>query len=545
MNPFPTRATNVVRTLAVLVALCACGAEEREKLHSDLSAAERANSDMSRKLETLSAQSARDRGLLLTYRRKAEEAEAMKSACEMQKDSLKKITAHRDELKEWIEKELLPAAEEKDPRLVNLRDAAKDIAAEVEKTRGLAFKEPFMRRLITREQVGEWMTRDMKKEMTEEDVKKMVTVGAEFGLLQPKTDVYAVFSQFLESGAAAFYKPDTMTFYHIEGNDGRGARPVVFHELVHAVEDQYFKLDDFYKAVDKDTDMQFARRGLVEGSACHFAAKYEAAHPEDVKAMMASQAKPELMAKQMKMLQTVPPFLIVAMGLYPYKNAPDWLAKIGADDSAAIEKLYKDPPVSTEQVLHPSKFPLDGPRDYPHKIAVPDVASILGEGFENVDDNDMGELMTGVLLTQLGNGGKYMPTFINCIDMKTQGIGFKAGAKTASEGWDGDRYTAWADKASGAVTVVWVTVWDSEKDAQEFHDIYGDLLGKRVLGKEWKSRGDVVRYTDPANGHVSGLDISGIKVVVVLNAPAERVAELLAAGAAASVTADPRDANDK
>jgi hypothetical protein len=401
-----------------------------------------------------------------------------------------------------------------------------------------------MRRLITRDQVGEWMMRDMKKDMTPEDAKKMVTVGAAFGLLDPKTDVYAVFAQFIESGAAAFYKPDTMTFYHIEGNDGRGARPVVFHELVHAVEDQYFHLDAFYEAVDKDTDMQLARRALVEGSACHFAEKYEAEHPDDVKAMAESQKDPGLMAKQMKMLQTVPPFLIATIGLYPYKNAPAWLAKIGADDSAAIERLYKDPPVSTEQVLHPSKFPLDGPRDYPHLIATPDVAKVLGGDFENVDDNDMGELMIGILLSQLTNKGAYMPTLMSCVDMKTQGVGFKGAAKTASEGWDGDRYTAWADKASGSVTVVWVTVWDSAKDAQEFYATYGDLVGKRVLGKTWEKRPETVRYTDTANGHVTGLDLSGTKVVVVLNAPAERAEALLAAGAAASVTADPRDAND-
>jgi hypothetical protein len=544
MKPSASLSLGVVRPCVVLVALCACGVEERDRLRSELSAVVQERDALARKAASLETQGRRDRGQLLEARKRGQDADALREKVDELKKDDERVTAHRDELKEWIEKELLPIAEQHDPRLVNLRDAAKDVAAEVENVRGLKFKQPFMRRLITRGQVGEWMMRDMKKEMTEEDVRKMVVVGAEFGLMAEKTDVYGVFAQFMESGAAAFYKPDTRTFYHIEGNDGRGARPVVFHELVHAVEDQYFDLDAFYRVVEKDADMALARRALVEGSACHFAEKYERAHPDDVKEMMRSQATPEMMQKQMKMMTVVPPALVATIGLYPYKNAPAWLEKIGADDSAAIEKLYADPPVSTEQVLHPEKFPLDGPRDYPHKVATPDVASILGGGFENVEDNDMGELMIGLLLTQLQQGGKYAATLMNSLDMKTQGVGFKGAAKTASEGWDGDRYTAWMETKSGKATIVWVSVWDSEKDAREFYETYGDLLGKHVLGKEWSSRPTPVRYAG-ADGRKSGLDIEGTRVVAVLDAPADKLDALLGAGAAAAVVADPRDPNDK
>jgi len=222
-----------------------------------------------------------------------------------------------------------------------------------------------------------------------------------------------------------------------------------------------------------------------------------------------------------------------------------WLAKIGANDSAAIERLYKDPPVSTEQVMHPEKFPLDGPRDYPHLIATPDVAAVLGDGWEHVEDNDVGELSTGILLTQLASNGKYMPTLLGVMDIQTQGVGIRGPAKTASEGWDGDRYTAWTEKGGSGVAVVWTSVWDAEKDATEFHDTYGTLLGKRVLGKDFKERPSPVRYTDPATGRVSGLDVVGTRVVAVIGAPADKADALFAAGREAAVTPDPRDPNDK
>ena len=531
--------------LAPLVSLAACNSAlhqqveaqklEVAQLKDELRAAGTSSDELKGRLDKATA--ARDAAVAGLEKANAD--------ADVRKEDLERAQSHRDELKEWIEKELLPIAEEKDPRLLNLRDAARDMAAEVERLRGLKFEQPFMRRLITREQVGAWMRRDLEKEMPAEDVRKMVTVGAAFGLLAPDTDVYAVFSQFIEGGAAAFYKPETGTFYHIEGNDGRGARPIVFHELVHAVEDQHFSLDAFYRAVEKDNDMGLARRGLVEGSACHFASKYEEANPEDVKEMVKSQATPELVQKQVKMIGVVPPVLIATIGLYPYKNAPAWLAKIGADDAAAIERLYKDPPVSTEQVLHPEKFPLDGARDYPHVVATPDVAGVLGDGWENVEDNDMGELTTGILLTQLAAGGKYGPTFMGLIDMRTEGVGVRGAAKTASEGWDGDRYTAWIEKGANHVTIVWTSVWDTEKDAAEFHETYGSLLGKRVLGKDFKDRPSPVRYTDPATGRVTGVDVMGTRVVAVIDAPADKADALFAAGRNAAVTADPRDPNDK
>jgi hypothetical protein len=559
MQPRTARKLLAIAPVMAALATGGCGVEERDALRVETARLAAEKSRLARRVAELEAESRRDRVLAADERRRAESAEqerrvadearardvaAAQAKVEARADEVEHLTAHRDELREWIETDLLPLAEKGDPRLVNLRDAAADMAAEVEKVRGLKFKHPFMRRLIPRTLVGDWMRRDLRKELPQDEARKMVTVGAEFGLLAPDTNVYEMFSEFLEAGAAAFYRPETQTFYHIEGNDGRGARPVVFHELVHALEDQHFDLKSFYEAVQKDADAAMARRAVVEGSASFFASIYEREHPGDVAAMAKSQMTPEMVKKQMKMMQTVPPSLIATIGLYPYKNAPAWLEAIKADEPAEIERLFRDPPVSTEQVLHPEKFPLDGPRDYPRAVAVPDVAHVLGEGWENVDDNGMGELMTGCLVTQL-RAKSYAATVIALIDMKTQGLSFKKPVKEAVEGWDGDRYTAWIEKSTGRVTIVWTSAWDSEKDAQEFADTYGAALGKRVLGDRFKSAPEVVRYEDSA-GRVSGLDVlPGARVVAVLGAPSAKFDALLAAGAAAAVTPDPRDPNDR
>jgi hypothetical protein len=549
MSALHPRVLNVIRPAALLLALGACGAEERTQRRAELQGASQCKEDLTRRVATLEAEGASDRRLLLDYRKKAEEADALKARvdeltkeAEKKKEELERVEGHRDELKEWVETELLPIAEEKDPRLVNLRDTAKEMAAEVEKIRGLAWKHPFMRRLLSRSQMATWMQRDAAKQLPPEKAKKDVAVGVTFGLVKPGTDLIALFAQFADAGVAAFYKPETRTFYHIEGNDGRGARPVVFHELVHALEDQYFDLDALDKSAEGDSDREIAIKGLVEGSAAYHQGLYEAQHPNDLKAMVASEATPEMIEKQRKMAGDVPPGLIAVMALYPYNNGKAWVASMHPD-AAAMERLFRDPPVSSEQVLHPAKFPLDGPRDYPHKVGKADIGPVLGDGWESIGDDDMGELMTGVLLSQL-QWRDYLPSLASMIDLKTQGLGFKGNAKKGSEGWDGDHYVAFQDKATGAVTIVWVSVWDTEQDAQEFADIYADGLSKRMFGKALSPRPSPLRFTDAKTGRVTGIDVAGTRVVAVLEAPPAKAAALFAAGAASKIEADPRDAND-
>ena len=263
-----------------------------------------------------------------------------------------RVTSHREELTEWVESTLLPLAEANDPDLARLKKDTDEMAKEVERIRGLSFKRPLMRRLIKRSEVGKQMRRDMEREMPPDEARKMIQVMAEFGVVDPDTDLYALFSEFMEQAASAFYKPHTQTFYLIEGNTGPGARPVIFHELVHALEDQYYDLEKLIREREDDGDAAMAIKALTEGSADMWQTLYQNDHPDEFKAMMQAEMGPERQADQMKMLQKVPTFLIAMMALYPYKNGSAFLRGIGADSPERIEQVWKDPPASTEQICH-------------------------------------------------------------------------------------------------------------------------------------------------------------------------------------------------
>ncbi len=518
-----------------LEALEATAAADRDALDARLSAAEARFDALDADLKLAHAATA-------AARTEAQDAADALEAMEKEKDE---VASHRDELVQWVEEELLPLAEKQDPRLRSLREITDDIARQVEEYRGLTFKRPFMRRLIHRDQVKDFLRRDMEREMPEEEMDKMVRVMSEFGLLRRDADIMEMFEGFMEAGAAAFYKPNTGTFYLIEGKNDRGDRPIVFHELIHALEDQHFDLTTMQKTFEQDSDGGMGVKGLVEGSAERMTNRYTEANPDDLKAMMAAQMNPEMMQRQMQMMQEVPPFLIAAMGLYPYKNGAIYLNSIGLETSEALDVVFHDPPVSTEQVLHPEKYGVD----YPHRVAAPDLEAALGDGWEVLDDDSMGELFCGLLLSTNRfdpNLKSNLPVFMSVMDMRTQGIGFKGQIKKAVEGWDGDRYTAAVHDDGESVCIAWTSVWDSADDAAEFASYYASLLGMRVAGEKRPLK-DVTlpaRFTRAADGAVSGVEVQGRQVVVVLSAPAVSADAVFAAAHAAEVSPDERDAAD-
>lgn len=540
-NPGRSARASLVLVLAASTLASACA-------RSALKAAEAKVEELTARQSALQAEAAAAKAELETARKQAAEAEAAKAelaaakkAKEKQDKEVKDLRSHRDELVDWVEKELLPVAEANDPKLVALKKAGDEMSVAVAKYRKLEWKHPVMRRHVTRDQVRDWMQRDLRRDLPEDEARKLVAVGAEMGIMKQGTSVYDMFSSFMEAGAAAFYKPNTRTFYHIEGNDGRGAYPVVFHELVHAVEDQHFDLEAFYKRAEEDSDMALAYRGLCEGSAAFFEELYEKDHPEDYAAMIKSQMDPKLALKQMEMMKVVPPFLVGMMGLYPYKNGKEWVKRASGGDPAKVDALYAEPPVTTEQVLHPERFVDPATRDWPHKVAAPDLAGVLPEGWKLLDDDNVGELLAGMMLVQL-QVPAYQMALISMMDMKTQGVGFKEPVRSAVEGWDGDRYSAWTK--GDDCCLVWKSVWDSEKDAEEFVNAYTPLLAKSKTGTKPDGPQLGVRIAEKDTGRIAIAERRGTHVVVVLGAPAEQADALLAAGWKAEVKADPRDARD-
>ena len=122
-----------------------------------------------------------------------------------------------------------------------------------------------------------------------------------------------------------------------------------------------------------------------------------------------------------------------------------------------IDEVFREPPESTEQVLHPKKY-LD--RERPVAI-VPGALPSLKAARELRRDV-VGELEWKLLLSsKLSNGI----------------------AERAAEGWGGDRLVAYGQD-EGPVHLVDLSAWDSEEDATQFEQAMRKWMARQTAQPE-------------------------------------------------------------
>src|SRR5207237_8873100 len=128
--------------------------------------------------------------------------------------------------------------------------------------------------------------------------------------------------------------------------------------------------------------------------------------------------------------------------MFPYMSGAEVHRNYKGRKSGSI--IYKDMPVSTEQIIHPAAF--FGTRDNPTRIMLGTLANAT-----KVYENDLGEFETRLFLYQQLNDQNE--------------------AVRGASGWDGDRYAV-VNTLQGQ-GMVWLTVWDSPVEAGEFFHLAG------------------------------------------------------------------------
>jgi hypothetical protein len=266
-----------------------------------------------------------------------------------------------------------------------------------------------------------------------------------------------------QGGVVGFYNPPTGELVYLRsGQMDVVERLILAHELTHAIDDQHFdltRLDDI-SATCRDEAFT-AGLGAVEGSAQHFATKTLIEFPptdvslEDLAGLLGSLAEQP----------DVPPF-VYALQTWPYTAGQEFIASIESRGGVElVDQALQDLPLSTEQVIHPERWPDDAPTS----VDVPDLSEQLGPGWGDLDVMEVGEAWLREMLA-LRVGG--------------------ALADEAAAGWDGGIYRAWTDGTD--VAVVLRTVWDSAQDARTFADALEEWIGDDVLASVSKPEGNQV-----------------------------------------------------
>ncbi len=190
---------------------------------------------------------------------------------------------------------------------------------------------------------------------------------------------------------------------------------------------------------------------------------------------------------------------------FPYLRGLVFCTRLANDDGwKAIDKAYRDPPLSTEQILHPDKY-------LAH--ADPPLAIDLGRldagcGWKEAGQNVVGELQLSVLLKSYDG-------------------------RRAAAGWGGDRYAVF-EGPEGHLGLVWRTTWDTEDDAREFARSYARFQTTKLAegAEEPKEVPDSLRRSH--DGAIFAVERRGADVAVLEGFSEEATDRLLEAAFHAS-----------
>lgn len=235
-------------------------------------------------------------------------------------------------------------------------------------------------------------------------------------------------------------------------------RALLYHELIHLLQEQNWLAELPAPTLPPSGDERLALEVLREGDAnaamLDFLADDVGARPElltDVTGLLA--APPHHRAER---LATLPPFLrelrveTHEVGLTFARRARQ------SGGESLIGRIFRDPPVSTEQLLHPERYLVR--YDEPVRIGETSLVEPLQSPATQVYSDVWGELRLRLLLQRFLSPEK---------------------AAAAAAGWGGDRLTAVERTDTGQILLGWFTAWDEEKDATEFFAAYRGLLEAR------------------------------------------------------------------
>ncbi|MFN0070304.1 MAG: hypothetical protein ACKVVP_02295 [Chloroflexota bacterium] len=273
------------------------------------------------------------------------------------------------------------------------------------------------------------------------------------GLVQPDIDLHQTLVDTLSGAVIGQYRATEKTMYLVAEADasvGPETKTVIAHEYTHALQDQHFGIENLTSKVKDHDDRSLAIRALVEGDASITELLYE-------REKLSSQEAAELRRQRTQAPNSLlsVPFILQEELKFPYVEGLYFIVDLWQRGGfEEVNAAYLNPPVSTEQVLHPDKY---FSKDEPIELGLPDLLPVFGADWRQTYANVMGELELRILIEQF-------------TDSST--------AARAAAGWGGDAFTVLEGPGSH---VAWImdSAWDTEMDAREFAETFGFSLERR------------------------------------------------------------------
>jgi hypothetical protein len=286
---------------------------------------------------------------------------------------------------------------------------------------------------------------------------------AAIGLIEDSPRLLDALLDFYASQVVAFYDPDPRRFFVVRGAEALAgadsedlARGLIFsHELTHALQDEHLRLADRVKALREDGDRSLALQCLLEGEATLVMIRVALQEIPGASEAVEDEMAPLLTAGALErgaVTSDVPDFFVDQL-FFPYAEGTAFVrAAVKKGGWAEMDRLWRNPPESTSEILHGVPYPP------PARNLLPANVATLAPGKRLSYTDTLGEWTLRFLL------GRSLPA---------------EEAAAAATGWRGDRIAYFV--SGGTMSYFWRLRFENAAASSRFEAALKKAREKRPV----------------------------------------------------------------
>ena len=348
---------------------------------------------------------------------------------------------------------------------------------------GLPIKSTVKRTLTTRTAVESYLEEKFNEDEGAKRLQRDEIVLKKFGLLDRDFELKPFLLALLKEQIEAYYDSKTKTVNLLDWVDPEEQKPVMAHELTHALQDQHADLEKWDDQTPDDVshdaagdqdhlardEMDTARDAVAEGQATAVMMDY-ILKPLG-KSLIKDPEVLDVVRSQMNSTEDSPvmaraPLLLSESMLFPYREGLSFEQDIWMDQgqTAAFAGALDRPPTSSWEIINPRVYEQ---KRIPAIPLLPNIHPLVDPFYAPYDIGQIGELDVHII-TELFGGDN--------------------ASRDLTPAWDGGLY--WAGQLRSATTpaeqastksigLFYLSVWKNADSAQVFTRLYSKNLGRK------------------------------------------------------------------
>jgi hypothetical protein len=392
-------------------------------------------------------------------------------------------TAPQANSSQTAEKAQTPITPEQARKLFSLVDELLQFSSQ---ETGLPIKSTVKRQITSRAAVENYLKQKFEEDESAKRLQRGEIVLKKFGLLDRDFALKPFLLALLKEQIEAYYDSKTKTVNLLDWVDIEEQKPVLAHELTHALQDQHTDLEKWNDQTPSEVslnsgedsdhlardEMDTAREAVAEGQATAVMMDYI------LKPMGKSLIKdPEIMEfvkQQMSTSENSPvlaraPLLLSESLLFPYREGLSFEQDVWMDkgQAAAFAGTMDRPPTSSWEIINPLEYEK---KHIPAVPLLPDIHPLVDKLYKPYDIGQVGQLDLRILAEIFG-GDKAARDLTPAWDGGLYWAGQRRSAKTAAE-----------QASTKSLALFYLSAWKNSASAQAFAQLYADELGRKYSG---------------------------------------------------------------